>query len=873
VLLLDDTVLLLEGEGEREGGGPSTFDAEFDRQARLLPPDWAQWALGFAAPTYDTLTQMARDRAQAFSRAAPPVAPFAFMRAWGTFAWGVHRSAVHELLQRTRGMNLPLDGADSAIHAIARLHPAKSWASWPLLAAPDLSDDIRRVMARKGVPGAAAVNLTDVLAALSDMPWNVSAYSNGGSGGDGGGDGAAPLPPLAVAAAAAAAVEEAAPGAPAASAPASADAGPPLVQLLGGTLVEHWPPPADPAAAALRAGCDLAAAEQTSLLGGVAGAYDAATREPPSADAHAWMLPCPVRYVATSDGDLVGVPWPVAPPAAPSPPGGGDGAGDAPPPAAASPEEGAFTSPFAVAHPHVVRWLGPGGMEVAHVPRRRRPRRRRRRRHGGNSSSSSVVGGEKPPPRPADESADELPVAAGSGCPPRSLGQLCRVNHLFAHVFVLTLPRRRERWLRLSRQLWRLGISHTLLHGYDGQAAALAAMWAAGSARLQGTPARPMSADDVATFASHLDVLAFTASLPAASGGVLLLADTAVLLDDEAFERQFDAQARLLPRAWKQLFLGGTLRSTDRASLADPRGFAAQLARGVAKPVPAYHVKGTYAVGWRPAGAATLLRFLADHPSKLDRAATSFLAEAFPGHTLVFFPVLAIPDTAHAAAAHAAGARGGGAAGGGDCAGGPPAAAAAAAAAVVNASGGADEGGAAAAGLTSPPPPPPLPPRGGSGASGHPRWACIRASPLLWDAAAYNATSVPVGGPLAPPPLSLVVEPPPPPRVRRPARAAGANATLANATGEGEMDDEEDEEQEGGAAYEGDDAEGGEGHTRGGVAGAARAKQQLAKARARAQRRRQRKRQRARARSEAAAAQQDARTEELLRLRRGGDWG
>ena len=241
------------------------------------------------------------------------------------------------------------------------------------------------------------------------------------------------------------------------------------------------------------------------------------------------------------------------------------------------------------------------------------------------------------------------PAAAADGsttrhaCPPpptRRGGALCRLPHVFSEVLVLTLPRRRNRWLRLSQQLRKHGVPHTLVHGYDGKSRAWRLLHAATGGLDSG--GRLWQATELAVYATHVDVLDYLRRSPHAA--LLLLEDDAQLLNDDAFAAEFDRQMRQLPRRWEQLYLGASIRRWDASTLVNPTAVAQQIRAGGHRPFGLKKAFGAFAIGWVRRAAAPLLQSLARRPLPLDRLATAHLAAVRPRATFAFWPFLVIPD-------------------------------------------------------------------------------------------------------------------------------------------------------------------------------------------------------------------------------------
>lgn len=68
------------------------------------------------------------------------------------------------------------------------------------------------------------------------------------------------------------------------------------------------------------------------------------------------------------------------------------------------------------------------------------------------------------------------------GCPPKP--ELCRFHHVFSEVLIVSSPKRRSKWLRLSQQLRKRGIEHSIVHGYEGHSPSFTRIFQAGGDKL-----------------------------------------------------------------------------------------------------------------------------------------------------------------------------------------------------------------------------------------------------------------------------------------------------------------------------------------------------------------------------------------------------
>ena len=246
---------------------------------------------------------------------------------------------------------------------------------------------------------------------------------------------------------------------------------------------------------------------------------------------------------------------------------------------------------------------------------------------------------------PGAAAAPPIPLR---GCPPRPA--LCRFADVFGEVLVITVPRRRAQWLRLSQQLSKHGIAHTLVHAVDGVASrAFRAAFAQTTGRnALGDPWRPT---ETALLSTHVDVLDYLLRSP--FDNVLVLEDDALLLNDDRFAVEFDRQMRLVRPDWTQLYLGATIghwganpwgSGPEGFYLENPDAFAAMDASGAHAPFPVRLAYGAFAIAWRRSVAAELLAAHAEMSLVLDNNGTHVVAQRYPGRSLVFWPFLVAPD-------------------------------------------------------------------------------------------------------------------------------------------------------------------------------------------------------------------------------------
>lgn len=243
---------------------------------------------------------------------------------------------------------------------------------------------------------------------------------------------------------------------------------------------------------------------------------------------------------------------------------------------------------------------------------------------------------------PADH---EFPAAGAravnvSGCPPRPA--LCRFHHVFNEVLLVTLPRRRAKWLRLTQQLTKHGIAHTLVHAVDGRGSRAFANSFAQTGGKNGW-SLPWKPTELALLSVQVDILDYLLRSP--FDNVLVLEDDAILMNDDRFAAEFDRQMRLVRPDWTQLFLGATIDTwTDGVILQDGPAFRAMDASGDHAPFPVKTIYGTFAVAWRRSVAEEILREHTNMKLPLDNTGLHVVAQRYPGRTLVFWPFLIVPD-------------------------------------------------------------------------------------------------------------------------------------------------------------------------------------------------------------------------------------
>ena len=232
-------------------------------------------------------------------------------------------------------------------------------------------------------------------------------------------------------------------------------------------------------------------------------------------------------------------------------------------------------------------------------------------------------------------------VANLTGCPARPAR--CQFGDVFNQVLVVTLPRRRAKWLRLTQQLTKHGIAHTLVHAVDGRGSRAFLNSFAQTGRTNGW-SLPWKSTELALLTVQVDILDYLARSP--FDNVLVLEDDALLLNDDRFAFEFDRQMRLVRPDWTQLFLGATIDNwSDGVILEDGPAFRAMDAAPASHaPFPVKTIYGTFAVAWRRSVAEDILREHANMKLPLDNRGLHVVAQQYPGRTLVFWPFLIAPD-------------------------------------------------------------------------------------------------------------------------------------------------------------------------------------------------------------------------------------
>ena len=220
------------------------------------------------------------------------------------------------------------------------------------------------------------------------------------------------------------------------------------------------------------------------------------------------------------------------------------------------------------------------------------------------------------------------------GCPPPPA--LCRLEHVFDEILVLSLPRFAARASRVVAQLRALGAPFTLIHAHD--------------ARVVGAVAA--SADlrpgEFALRLTHVAVLEHVQRSPFRN--VLLVEDDATIASD--FPRAFDALARALPPDWRFLTLGQTLVPIDGRPACAPVGFPLALVlSGCTR-----HFWGSFAVALERESAGLVLRELLASGKPIDTEPYKAVRRAFPARSFLAWPPLVAMDKYEASSLNNSGA-------------------------------------------------------------------------------------------------------------------------------------------------------------------------------------------------------------------------
>ena len=260
------------------------------------------------------------------------------------------------------------------------------------------------------------------------------------------------------------------------------------------------------------------------------------------------------------------------------------------------------------------------------------------RRNGSSSfptphpffSSPLKTNSSLPPPLPHEPPGDLhwVPVASlpdanfsahrppAPGCPPPPA--LCRLEHVFDEILVLSLPRFAGRTARILAQLRALGAPFTLIHAHD--------------ARSVGFLALKMDKSTMALLMTHVAIAEYIRRSPFRH--VLLFEDDATLAND--FPPAFDAVARALPPDWSFLQLGQSilLKGGDPACL--PSG--PLILRKAATCIDAYW--GLFAVAFSRGALEVLRRTILGSKRSADKDQFEALVQAFPSGSFFTWPPL-----------------------------------------------------------------------------------------------------------------------------------------------------------------------------------------------------------------------------------------
>ena len=239
---------------------------------------------------------------------------------------------------------------------------------------------------------------------------------------------------------------------------------------------------------------------------------------------------------------------------------------------------------------------------------------------------------------------ENAPTRALPGCPPPP--DLCRFHHVFSEVLVISAPWRLLQWLRLSQQLSKHNISHSMVHAYWGSHVGFARLFEE-AGPMEGSRGQPVRAGQVALLTTMLEVLSYIARSPHES--VLLLEDDALLPNDDVFDAEFDRQIRLVPPDWKQLYLGlSNLDWNGDWCLRDPAAFQEMERTGRRRPFAVNRAWGMFAVAFTRSAAGEMLAEQLRRPEglrlALDEPGQHHISTKYPGKTWSFWPFFVLPD-------------------------------------------------------------------------------------------------------------------------------------------------------------------------------------------------------------------------------------
>lgn len=227
------------------------------------------------------------------------------------------------------------------------------------------------------------------------------------------------------------------------------------------------------------------------------------------------------------------------------------------------------------------------------------------------------------------------------GCPPLPL--LCRFDHVFNDVLVVSAPWRTEKWLRLSQQLARRNITHSIVHAYWGTSLGFSTLFKHLRRQKKGE-GRRLNAGEVALTATWLEILSYLDRSPYEN--VLILDDDALLLTEEQFDLEFDRQMRLIPPDWKVLYLGMSITDwISDAFLLNVSEFN-NLKRTHNQPLLLRKAWGQFAIALhRTAAADALSKQLADPFTRpFDDEGLPYACSKHAGKCMSFWPFLILPD-------------------------------------------------------------------------------------------------------------------------------------------------------------------------------------------------------------------------------------
>jgi GR25 family glycosyltransferase involved in LPS biosynthesis len=226
-----------------------------------------------------------------------------------------------------------------------------------------------------------------------------------------------------------------------------------------------------------------------------------------------------------------------------------------------------------------------------------------------------------------------------TGCPP--LPTLCRLDHVFDEIMIISLPRFHVRYMRVISQLDEMNVPYTLVHARDARSP--------GSAEIVQTffhDWRDHTGAIFSLFLTQLAILDYTAKSPMRA--VLMLEDDVIFRAD--FPARFDKLARNLPDDWRVLWFGlnmesGYTLSTDFQPIDWPGG---EKTGYTTLPQPPYEEKGhagffgAFSVGFQREAAKLTAETMLRNRTVIDVYPYVTLLQTWPTRTFVASPPLAI---------------------------------------------------------------------------------------------------------------------------------------------------------------------------------------------------------------------------------------